>query len=201
MIWSENQRKRKKMKTIPRLLLVAAFGLVSQSAMSQILLKVDISDPSAVTFAATGNFPGIDDSSVSNTAGVSLIDLFAVDSTNFADQLFSGDLFAAGTYSPYDTFTVGYSALTDRDITLWVYKFIDSNTQIFKTIEPAFTGTGLIDLTGETFKPIGSTGNIIVGDSESGSGAVIGQYQIIPEPSSLALLGLSGLLALRRRRA
>ena len=49
-----------------------------------------------------------------------------------------------------------------------------------------------------TVAPIGTTGDVTV--LTRFTSTVIGSYTVVPEPTSLALLGLGGLLTLRRRR-
>ena len=162
-------------------------------ATPRVLLTVDPTDPGFVLITATGAAPLADDSTYSGFSGVTLFDLFAADAD--ASTFTFGDLAARGA-APYER--AANASVGPRDLNLFNN---DSRLQQFSTAAPAFDGVLTPDLTGATFRPAGSTGNIRAGFALLGYGPVLGQYQIIPEPSSAALLGLGGLALLRRRRA
>lgn len=167
-------------------------------ANGQVLLLVDITDPNNVLFSATGNAPGINDSTSNQIQGITLIDLFHVD-FGVNDELLSGNLISAGGSAPFDTLLNNFPpGVTARDLNL--FKETDGVQQTFSTSAPAFTGTGMTaGLVGAEFR---STGDIIVGDTIGGSGEVLGQWSVIPEPSSgaLSILALAALWAARRRK-
>lgn len=176
---------------------LAAVLFTPRLADAAILIVVDISNPSATTFTATGAAPLIDDFSSGTTFGVSLLGLFSSD-YDASSQTVSGNLIPSGSPIPYDSVLNDFFNLTGLDINLFA---TDDESQTFLTGTPAFTGTALIDLSGATF---GTSGNIIVGDSEFGSGNIIGQWSAIPEPSSYAILialATGCLLIVRHRRS
>lgn len=180
---------------------VLGLGMLS-TACAQVLLTVDISDPSAVTFTATGLAPSANDNTVSGTIGFTLLGFLTS-----ADDLLStsglGDLEAPGMTSAYDAFAAldyaGGVFDPGVDINLWG----GSGVQNFSTGAPAFTGTFTIDLTAiaSLLPSAGHSGTIQVGDG-SETGAVIGQYQVVPEPSAVLLttLACGTVLIFRRRR-
>ena len=164
----------------------------------QILLTVDISDPLNVTFTATGLAPSVDDTGISASAGFTLLGFLDAED----DSIFSGGgtLAANGMTGEYDAvfaldFAGGnYAPGTDLNV-------FGSTTQNFLTSAPAFTGVLTVNLNSISaiLPSLGHSGFIQVGDGDT-AGAVIGEYSVIPEPSSVLLVGLSLSLVLSRFR-
>ena len=174
-------------------------------ASAAVLVTVDVSNPTVgYTFTATGAAPSVNDSSTTTFNGVTLQGLFASDFFRVNNNL-SGTLTAAGaTGSPFNVVANNTSDAGLRSLNLFQTGGLAQMT--FVTTAPAFTGSSFIlsSVFGADapFAAVGTIGDITVGNGRSsdGSGATLGQFQIVPEPSSLALLGLGGVALLRRRR-
>lgn len=188
------------MSKCTRLLLVPFLLFQALGALrADVIVLVDPSDTSNVTFTATGAFSSLADSSTNTGIGLTLDGILA---SNFmASVAMSGNL----TPSAADEFTAtinGFLGVDQTDLNL----YRDGgpfNDMTFATDTAALTGQGAADLTGAPFRPVGSVGNIFVGDGVTGSGSVIGQYRVVPEPASIPVLGFASIVAslsLRRRQ-
>jgi len=176
-----------------------AFGaIIPSTAQSAVLITVDPSNPAAVVFAATGAFSDINDSSSTSSQGVTLEGLFPVDFN--ADVDVFGTLTPAGAPAPYDYVDNDFSTVTLLDSFIVYRSGGSSGPQVFTTSTVAFTGVATANLTGAIFGVPGTTGDIFVGDTLGGSGEVIGEWQVIPEPSAVILASLASLSLFGRRR-
>lgn len=185
------------------LLVFITVGLVGQTVFGDIILRVNISDPSAVTLTATGAFAEIDNGGTDSAIGITLLGLFANEYPIGQARSLSGDLTPSGAVNPFNSATNGFAGVSELDLNIYASGFAEPMN--FSELTPALTGTATVNLSGASFLTFGSTGDIIVGDGGSGSGNavsnVIGQFQVIPEPSSVALLAMvTGTLIFRRRR-
>lgn len=183
------------------LILAFATLFATTAARASVVMTIDPTDLDAVKFTATGNLSAIDDSSSTSYLGVTLIGVFATPYFTGTRYATSSDLLSSGVSNCILDVALtadNFGNMTQKDINL--YSDSEFETQIFSTSVPAFTGEAVFSLPGAVFTP-GSTGDIIVGDTDGGSGLTIGQWQVIPEPSVLVLIAPFGLaLALRRAR-
>ncbi|MEM9081066.1 MAG: PEP-CTERM sorting domain-containing protein [Verrucomicrobiota bacterium] len=188
------------MKFLP---FIVAVGIATQ-ASAAVLLTIDPSNPSAVTFAATSNAAEVDEVfSTSTLGGITLVNILAAPnpaafdprSSSGASSLLSDGM----SIDRLESITSNDGNTNATSLTLWDNTSNNGEGMDFSTSSPAFSGSAAFDLSEATFT-IGSTGNIISGDTVSGSGSIIGQWRVVPEPSSSLLLALAGLLALRRKR-
>ena len=171
----------------------SALAFTVSSARGAVVLDVDVSNPAAVTFTATGNVSQIDDSGLL-MGGVDLLGFFASDPGSIKSGLL-GDLRPSSAASAYGTMDKSY--LHGDALNL---SYGASGTQTFSTITPAFAGAGTADLGSySALLPVaGDSGNVAVGGPV---GAVVGQWQVVPEPGVLTMLVAGGAtLVLRRRR-
>jgi len=183
-------------------LALVAMSSVTQSAQAAVLIQVDISNPSAVTFTSTDAFASINDSTSTMFDGVTFDEIFSASS--LVSETYAG-LTGSGLFPPTttglaydDTLTAG-DGVSTTDLNF--YANTGSPTQSFSTGAPAFSGSATVNIAGVTYQSVGYIGEILAGYADGGSFDSIGQYQIVPEPGSLALLGPGGLLITRRRRA
>ena len=172
-------------------------------AHAAVILQVDVSDPMAVVFTTTAAFADNADSQPS-ADGILLPGFFSGNVGSLDDTFDSGainvfDTIAGTTRLPMDQIFVGtLGILTPDDL-----RFYETNNggfnMSFLDTETALTGSASHDLSALTGLPtLGTVGIVFAGTED-----IIGQYRIVPEPST-ALLLASGLLAMavgRRRRA
>lgn len=186
------------MKNCPLGFLSASILFLSLQAavQAEILLTVDISDPMAVRFTATeaaSSATGL----ANISSGITLLGLFFNQYANGDIALAEQTLFANGASLPYATASVVYYQLEGigrgYDLNLYgaplSYQFVQG--------AQAFTGEALLTFyaAAPDFASVGTIGDIVLGYSQSnGKGTVIGQFQVIPEPSSLMLLAFSPFL-------
>jgi hypothetical protein len=174
--------------------------LFTSVAQAQYLLTIDLSDIENVVITATGENPDADDSGIDGGIGFTMLSFFTSDSDLFAFG--SGNLQSNGMTDPFqgafaNSFAAGFGPGVDLTIAF------GAGTQNYSTLSSAFSGSMTLDLTAVSalLPAINSTGIIRAGDGSDGSvGGQIGQYQVVPEPSSLLLLAGAALLCLRRRR-
>jgi MYXO-CTERM domain-containing protein len=189
--------------TFAALACALALSPVAASAQ-QVLLTVDIADPSTPVFAGTGEF-SLADATISGRIGVTLDELFTTDFLRAANIL-SGDLAVAG--SPVELADNNSGPTSETDLNL--RQFFTTSSYDFTTTTPAFTGSATVP--SGTFgsivpyQPVGTIGDIFLGDESANPGLVLGQFEVIdssviPEPTAALGVTLLGLAALRRRRA
>ncbi len=184
------------------------------------MLTVDISDPAAVKITATGAFPSLANNSFSTGEGVTLVGLLSSAYSGPAAggalrELSGPGLFASGsdTGDPsqaYTTYWVGDFAtgvgVSGKDVNL-LSIYPDPQTQAFTLGGAAFFGEAFANFTGASFMAVGSTGEIWLSymNNYAPLNLSIGQWQVVPEPSSLLLVVAAAgagipLLVARRRR-
>ncbi|TVQ32258.1 MAG: hypothetical protein EA376_06315 [Phycisphaeraceae bacterium] len=186
------------------LAIVAATGLATAAANAgeiPVLIIVDNTDPSSVTFNSTGAAAAVTDDSASIVGGISLLDLFGGAGFNTGgSQVIGGDLSPNGNTNAYNRVFNDIGALGTSGLNFWA-SGIGGGPQTFNTTDPAFTGaTTGFDFSAATFN---LSGDIVIGDTAGipGSGAVLGSWVLIPTPGAVGLFAMAGLAASRRRRA
>ncbi len=199
------------------LLVVLAFmGLNARYVRAEVLLEIDVSNPSAVVFTATDAFSAQNHNSATTYDGISILNFFTSNSAfiDYNDQAVPGDwafvssdLSPSGTADLYDsigTFNIEVSTSWAAGNDLCINGYQKYSTQVFSTSQTAFTGSAVKDMAGgfqdnSAYLPaVGTMGDIIVGYEQSNP--VIGQWQIVPEPSSIGLILVGGLGLVRCRR-
>lgn len=180
--------------------------LLQFSALAAVVLTIDISNPSAVVFTTVGNnSQSAGDLFVNYNGGISLLGFFTANESipsNLPVTL-TGNWTALGTSAAFTemvTFVYGDPAVVSG-IDLSIYN-VDANgddDQNFLTTAAPFTGSAIADLSAFTNLPaLGTTGNVNMGFMSS-QGGVLGQWQIVPEPS-VALAAAIGMMGFLRRR-
>lgn len=174
----------------------AAFLASSPTSHAEVILRIDISAPSRVTFTATGAFAQNDDFDTYLNSGFTLISFFSVE---------PGDLQAffetpSDLYSPGGNFA--YTEVLNMSFTNFMGPYTDLNvfgsgfsTQDFSTSEAALYGSAEIDLSPWISLLTLGTGDIYAGDGGFGSGPLIGQYEVVPEPAALPLAAAGAAMA------
>ncbi|MBN8711699.1 MAG: hypothetical protein BGO12_18325 [Verrucomicrobia bacterium 61-8] len=193
-----------------RILLIACLtGLLSVPvARADILVTIDITNPAAVVFTATGAAPSADGPNVPGINGIDFLQFFITPISGFALGDVTPSTFATYLDSNYPYLNWNTDSYSGPNVDLNFYSQ-DGSSQHFNTTDPAFVGTATVNFTSyASYLPsAGATGQITDGNSGNASGpsrplTVLGTYQVVPEPSTWALLalGLAACLTLLRRR-
>lgn len=179
----------------------AAFACITTSAHADDLIYIDLSVPGEIWITA---LPGLSAATVSGTdsVGFLLADFFNAPGLGNINGHAPGDLTSAANTSS------GAPALWNfagsHGLNIWSYT--TDATSDFVEGEVAFTGSAAwgfdIDDYNELLNNGGSGDIYFAADSDDDiAGATwLGTWTTIPAPSSLALLGLGGFAATRRRR-
>jgi hypothetical protein len=181
----------KTMLTAAAVLLIA--GTATAQGQLPVLLMVDNTDPSNVLISATGAAPAVN-GSVGVISGVTLMGLFGGAGINLPiTTVVGGNLAGGGSAFAYNRGGNAFGTLSANDLNIWVTG--GSGNQNFNVANPAFVGVMTGNYAGATFN---DSGEIRLGDTISG--VVLGQWRLIPTPGALALFGVAGMAATRRRR-
>ncbi len=180
------------------LLIICAAGALASTAdagIDNVLIEIDITDPTSVSIQSTGENAGAD-VSIPLVTGVTLSNLFVPGFNLGSGFGLSGDLTPAGSSFAYFAVTDG----GESDLRLFVPDETKiSDFQLFSKSTPAFSGASMANLSSAVFAPVGSTGEIFA--NFQASGAVIGRYRIVPAPAGAMALAAFGLVAARRCRS
>jgi PEP-CTERM motif len=199
-------------KMLGGLFLAMALGF-STNAVGQILY-IDDSNPAAVRIYSSGGDATASNSTTVAEDGADLLGFFPTSAAGGGNYMgASGNLTAPGDLAYNEEHPDDQSVGTTNiqsisgsflDLTLFLTASDgDTTPQNFTTGSPAFTGTMTMDLSayaGDLPTP-GSTGTVIAGWSGGEIGGAIGEWEVVPEPSTYAMVlaGL-GLLVFWRRR-
>lgn len=172
-----------------------------------IVLIVDVSNPNAVTFTSTTSFAtsGTVFAPSDSSDGVDLLGFFKSDVGVLPSGTFlSSSLTPSGTSGAFNNWSPDNQSGSTRDLNLW-NSVGGAGSMQFDSSVRAFTGQASINmaLLGYTsFLPsAGASGNILNGYSAINDGNTIGQWSVVPEPQTYAMLaglGLVGFATVRR---
>lgn len=191
------------MNALHKVALLAAVLAAVSPVPAAVLLSVDITDLSAVTITATGAAPDYATSAYTTYDGVALLGFFGgaglINYSTF--PVTSGNLTPSGAAAAFDSSDVQTISANLADLGL--YRNSGAEQELFAFGTPAFTGTLTLNLSSFTRSDFTlGTFNLAAGYQNSGT-TQIGQYTVIPEPATYALL-LGGvalvLVAVRRFR-
>lgn len=179
--------------SVPKTALAGLFSVVlgllsTSSANAQFLLTIDDTVPSHTVITATGAVSSAS-ASLALADGIDLLNFFTAQ--NLADAVIASPstLTTGDTSSgPLFTYSIGDNISTGGYVDLNLYHFGSSSTITFTSGQAAFTGSMTLDLTGASLPAVGTTGNIDAGFSGDSSHPVIGEYQVVPEPTTGAML-------------
>ena len=192
-----------KIATITGLAIAAAAMSASgdMSGASNSLLNIDLTVANQITITAK-NGVSLNTVSGSDGIGVLMAGFYNSDPGGIFETLVGGDLVSAGTSS--DGTPNLFSSSGSFGLNFW--SWTNDSPSTFTAGSVAFTGSATWTLTAADYALLlaGNTSGIIYAFADTHddiAGAErIGTWKVVPAPGSLALLGLGGLVAGRRRR-
>ena len=191
------------MHPLVRLVAFLGFLFLAGSPVSRaaVILRIDISDPTQVVFTATGAFAQNDDEETDLAAGLTLVDFFSSEPDDVQAYFDPADLWSPEGWFAYEgVLNTSFSSMLGpyTDLNLFGSGY---STQGFSTSQAALTGSAVVDLSEWIALIRLGSGNVYAGDGFN-SGPIIGQYEVIPEPTVLSAVaaGMALLLAARRRQ-
>ena len=195
----------KERKNMNKIAMIAGLAVAATGAAADILLEIDLSTTNQVTISATSGLAS-QSASASNFTGFLLADFFATPGAGFGGVLAadSGDLTTFN--NPSDGTPSGFVGSSSVGLNIW--SFSSAGTVTVDGGAQAFSGSATWSLDAAQYADFlagASEGDIWFGadtddDIAGGSAVNIGTYRVVPAPSALALLGMGGMVATRRRR-
>ncbi len=196
----ENPRNYHCKKSERFLLAILFFVLVGTYAQGDVIISVDVADPTAVVFDSTSAASQVDHVDFS-IQGITLLNFFSGNATTTNVFLDSGsiDVFnsaGATTQGNLEAIFIGFfgGGYTPNDVNIYDGFAPFFPTHFFDT-EPALDGTAVHNLSGFTGLPNpGTTGDVVAG--QPNFGVVIGQWEVpaeqmnVPEPTSALSFGV-----------
>jgi hypothetical protein len=176
-------------------------ALLASAANADDLLIVDLSVVDQVTITATDGLSAAD-ASGSDSIGVYFEGFYGGAGDSLSASLVSGDL--TNAENPSDGSPALYRS-GSSDPGLNIYSWSDDATVTFTAGSLAFVGSGTWNLDPNEYADMlagAVSGDLYFpADSEDdiAGATMLGTYRVIPEPATLSLLGLLGLVVLRRR--
>lgn len=197
--------------TIPLGAVLALIGAAG-TAHGAFLLTIDVTDPSAVEFRATGAHPLVDPDEVIMIDGFTLENFFAgVVNIGGGAGNFGGTLSPSGSSGFYNEMaTFDYDA--DNGVLgpaddLAIFRLTGperNDDQGWATTEPAFSGIGVANLAGlrSLVPEVGRTGTLWSGFLKTypAHAENLGQWRVVPSPSAALAFPVLGCFAAWRRR-
>ena len=163
-----------------------SFTLIVGEAEAEVILQVDVSDPTAVVFTPTAAFADNSFSGVDPFDGISLLSFFSGNTTNIDVDLDSGainvfDSSAGTSRKPLDGIYIQTAAggFTLQNINFWGNSATwDPDSMFFLNTATALTGLASHDLSGVNgFPTLGTIGNIVAGQPDLNQ--VIGRWEVV----------------------
>jgi len=190
--------KRMREQKMNKAAVIAIAGLAA-AASADVLLNVDLSVVDQISITAT-SAASSGDITGSDSTGVLLADFFGGAGGNSIFTSGTGDLVANGDSS--DGTPGLFNSSGNYGLNFWSWTSDDPSS--FFTGTTAFVGSATWDIDSDDYADMlagNASGDIIAfADTDDDGGVVIGQWNVVPAPGSMALLGLGGIVAGRRRR-
>ena len=189
------------------LAMIAVVGMAATAAQADVVLQVDLSVPNQITISATPGLSAIT-ASGGNTTGFYFAGILGGAGGPSGTAI--GTLVGPGTLTTFNNPSDGSPALyrgsaTDTGLNIW--SFSTQSTVSFTAGTQAFAGSATYSIDPSLFAMFAggaTSGNVYFPADDAAdlpTAQVIGQYTtVVPAPGALALLGLGGLAAARRRR-
>lgn len=185
-----------------RTAIIAIAGLASVASAQSHLLEIDLTVVDQITITATNGLAA-NSASGSDLTGFLMADFYgAAGGAGLLNTLVAGDLTQANNDS--DGSPSLFRGAVDSGLNIWSMSNDDPIT--FTAGSLAFTGSATWDLDPAAYADMiagNLSGDIYAGsdtDDDIPGATFVGTWNVIPAPSSLALLGLGGIIAGRRRR-
>ncbi len=179
-----------------------AAAATTMTASADLLLEVDLTVADQITISATSGLASAS-ASASNFTGFLLADFLgsAGDGPGIADGV--GDLTSAN--DPSDLGPSIFNGSTSFGVNIWNYS---TNSTVSVTAgTQAFSGSATWTVSTDAYNAAlaGAMGGTVWFNADTdaginGGGTDIGTWARVPAPGSMALLGLGGIVAGRRRR-
>lgn len=185
-----------------------AVAATTMTTSAAVLLSVDLGNTNQITITATNGLSAISVSG-SDFIGVLLADFFNDPSSSFN---YTGDGSFSSSANTSDGSPNLFNGAVDFGLNIWSWS--NEATTSFTAGSVAFAGSATWSLSavdyanmlagntvGDIYFPASTDADIAGGPLlQGGSPGIIGNWTVVPAPSSLALLGFGGIAAGRRRR-